>query len=589
MKLEKRYIILALLLSLSTASFARTTFRIRNQEDFDSLQELLLQSINSGEKVINVIFLAGSYVAKEKHIALVGIEAVNTKIRFKGNGATIVPQGNDYKSGDIYVGRFSPYNSWMSGSTDIDVWSNVRYVSGQVNILDLSKKSCCLKSREPISGRLDPSGAFILIPHGYQSSVYKIDKFEDGFIYFTASDLAKSAKSGYNINDDFNYHGREIRYKLSNVLDDNLRVKDGQIYLPTGIQSVREGVSQHVLYIEDCTFHSITIEGLQILGNQSNTFVSSRAAFYLKNVQSKVVLIQDCAFCGLKINAISVLSTPNVRIERNSFTDCYYNVIESDNGSSNTIVRKNSFENMGKRMQNSFCVICRGTDYSIKGNTFVNYGYSAIGVGVWYKDVKDYPSNGVIESNELKYTDDYVTSIDDYGIMDGGAIYLWTKNDGAIIRNNYINNYTGAGDNRGVFCDDGAYNFQVYGNFITGIDNSFCIDSRRVSSVEATKSPQSGIDRSNVNIVIRDNYIDGAIQFVGNEVDDNGCVKGRNYIFSVSRQIIPDKLHNVTEDEDVRIESAVINNGNLFLNSSEYRVLRRSSGWMQLKKYVRKK
>lgn len=589
MKIYKYFFYILLLIFISSSSYAKTTIFIQNQKDFDLIEDRLVQCIKTGENKINVIILEGRYVAKEKHVALTNINAPKTKVLIKGCGAIIVPQGKDYRDGDLFKGTFSPYNSWMSGSSDVDVWSRVFYASGLIEVVDLSTKTCRLKSKEPLFTRFDMADAYILIPHGYQSSVYKIDKYENGYFYFVVPDLSKSAKSGYNVNDDYNYHKREIRYKLCNVLEDLLHVKNGHISLPAGVKIVREGKMQHYFYFKDCNFNSLVFDGLEIQGTQSNSFVSSRASLYFNNIKSNEIAIKNCIFSGMKINAISVLSTPNVHIENNAFKDCYYNAIESDNYSSNTIVKDNIFSRMGKRMQNTFCVISRGKDFMISNNSFYDYGYSAIGVGVWYKSNQNEPCCGIINNNTLEFSESYMSSIDNYGIMDSGAIYLWTKNDGVKILNNYISNYSGAGDNRGIFCDDGAYNFQIIGNVIIGITNSYCIDSRRVSSVEKTQSPSSGIIAANVNNVIQDNFIEGEIQFVGNETVVNGCAKGRNFLLSSgNKKKIKSNISCVDGIEDVIIESFSSGNNFWIVKPLDYKLLRQSPVWKQIKRIVKK-
>lgn len=72
-------------------------------------------------------------------------------------------------------------------------------------------------------------------------------------------------------------------------------------------------------------------------------------------------------------------------------------------------------------------------------------------------------------------------------LMDSGAIYTWTQNDQVIIRYNYIHDYTGASDNRGMFCDDGAANFKIIGNRILRIANSYCVDSRIIKDQRPEK------------------------------------------------------------------------------------------------------
>ena len=213
---------------------------------------------------------------------------------------------------------------------------------------------------------------------------------------------------------------------------------------------------------------------------------------------------------------------------------------------------------MGKRMSNTPCVRCQGTDYRVSDNVFLNFGYGGISTGVWYKSKMKHPCSGVIENNELSYNQDYLDHIDNFGIMDGGAIYIATKNAGSIIRNNYIHDFSGMKSNRGIFCDDGASNIEMYGNFITGIANSRCIDARRAAKIECPSTPESDIDRANVNIIIRDNVVDGGIRFEAHEGPDNGCVKGANYILPAKDGSIPRMIvdHVADQKEDVLLDAS---------------------------------
>jgi hypothetical protein len=161
------------------------------------------------------------------------------------------------------------------------------------------------------------------------------------------------------------------------------------------------------------------------------------------------------------------------------------------------------------------------------------------------------PCAGIIENNDLSYNQDYIDNIGNYGIMDGGAIYLATKNARSVVRYNHIHDFSGMKDNRGIFCDDGAYNIEIYGNVITGIVNSMCIDSRRVTFVERSETPESEIDKANVNIVIQDNTVDGSIRFEAHEDSNNGCTKGANYILPAKDGKMPKmSVKNVANPED---------------------------------------
>lgn len=534
----------------SLTSVGCTTIVVGNQAEFDGLHEKLISTIKAGKRNIHVSLLSGTYIAKEKHITLKDIDAADTKIRIVGHGATLVPEGREYHDGEDYQGIFSVGNSWMSGNKDVETWSYVKYADSLIEILDPEEKHCRLKCKNSFSDDTDFSNAYILIPHWFQSSVYKIDKIEDPYIYFTADDLKESSYGGYNVNDDYNYGNKTIRYKLCNVEtgEDYLRVTNGKVHLPNGVTSAWEGRTHNFLTLRNCKFSSVEIKGIQFLGN---AFEDSNPAIYIRNTVSNKIRIHECGFYGMRGSIINVSASPNVKIDNNQFADTYYYGIWSNNGSANTVVEKNSFNSMGKRMHNTPCVGCVGTDYRVSNNVFLNFGYGGIRTGVWYKNKMKELCAGVIENNDLSYSQDYINHIDNYCIMDGGAIYLATKNAGSIVRNNCIHGFSGIKHNRGIFCDDGASNIEIYGNVITDIANSMCIDSRRVTFVERSNTPESGIDRANVNIVIRDNTIDGSIRFEAHEDPDNGCVKGANYILPSKDGKMPKMvIENVANPEE---------------------------------------
>ena len=484
----------------SLTSVGCTTLVVGNQAEFDGLQEKLTSTIKAGEKNIRVSLLPGTYIAKEKHFTLKDIDAASTKIRFVGHGATLIPD------------TFSVGNSWMSGNKDVETWSYVKYADSLIEVLNAEEKLCRLKCNNAFPSEIDFNNAYILITHWYQSSTYKIEKIEGQYIYFTADDLKESSYGGYNVNDDYNYGNKTIRYKLCNIEtgEDYFRITDGKVHLPNGVTSVWEGKTHNFLTFRNCKFSSVEIKGIQFFGN---AFEDSNPAIYIGNTVSNKIRIHKCGFYGMRGSIISVSASPNVIIDNNQFADTYYYGIWSNNGSANTVVEKNSFKSMGKRMNNTTCVGCLGTNYRVSDNVFLNFGYGGIRTGVWYKNNMKKPCTGVIENNDLSYSQDYLDHIDNYGIMDGGAIYLATKNAGSIVRNNYIHDFSGIKHNRGIFCDDGASNIEIYGNVITDIANSMCIDSRRVTFVERSNTPESGIERANINIVIRDNTVDGSIRF----------------------------------------------------------------------------
>lgn len=555
-----RFVILfsCCLFVVTIASACRTTIIVNNQAEFDQLQEKLTNTIEAGKRNIHVTLGPGTYVANEKHIFLKDLDAADTKIHIKGNRTFFIPFGKEYHDGDAYQGGFSIDNSWMSGLKDIETWSYIRYADGLVEVLDTVKNYCRITCKEAFPDNTDFSNAFILIPHWYLSSVYKINKIDRQYIYFIADDLKKSSYGGYNINDDYNYGKKDIRYKLCNVATnaDCISVVDGKVHLPNGLTAVWEGKIHSFLTIKNCKFSSVEIMGIQFTGN---AFSKSIPAIYIKDSEFKSVRIHQCGFYGMRGNVISITASPNVSIDNCQFEDCYYYGIKSNNESANTTVEKNRFTSMGKRMSNTSCVRCQGTDYRVSDNVFLNFGYGGISTGVWYKSKMKQPCAGVIENNDLSFDQNYLDHIDNHGIMDGGAIYLATKNARTIVRYNYIHGFSGMKSNRGIFCDDGAYNIEIYGNVITNIANSRCIDSRRVTKVEQSSFPESDIDRANVDIIIRDNIVDGSIRFEAHEDPDNGCVKGINYILPTKDGSMPRMIvdHVADQKDDIILDSNV--------------------------------
>ena len=301
------------LLLTTIVSACRATILVYNQTKFDGLQEKLTSAIESGKKSVYVTLLPGTYVAKEKHITLKGIEAAETKIHIVGHGATLVPSGREYHEGEEYQDTFTVGNSWMNGNKDVETWSYVKYSDGQVEVLDVEAKHCRIKTKDAFPAHTDFSNAYILIPHWYQSSVYKIDKIDGAYIYFTADDLKSSSYGGYNVNDDYNYGKKEIRYKLCNVEkgESNLCIKDGKVHLPSGVTSVWEGRTHNFLTIKNCKFSSVDIKGIRFLGN---AFAESNPAIYIRNTESKKIRIHKCGFYGMRGSIISVSTSPNVTI-----------------------------------------------------------------------------------------------------------------------------------------------------------------------------------------------------------------------------------------------------------------------------------
>lgn len=569
-----------------------TEIVVHNQEEYNKLKKQILTALSKGDKEIDVLFAPGTYHFNDNELVISRIKAPETKIRFIGNGATLIPDGRGYHSGETYVGDFSYDNSWMAGTTDVTIWTQMRYADELIEVVDDKINKCRMKSSAVRTFVAEPGMAYVNVTHWYNSSIYKIEKIEGDYIYFTATDLKRSAlkKDGYNVNDDFYFLKTNPRYRLCNVETGEvvLRIKDGKVVLPRGCNVVYEGRGTRFLTVQVSELAGMEFEGFNFVGNK---YQDATSYIYFYEVAAKAVCIKNCTFTGLHGNPVSIVKTDNATIEGNTFTDCYYGGVISDNLSSNTRIMNNVFERMGLRRQSTYDIICRGENYYIGNNTFMDYGHGAIGIGSWQHAKQERLSKGLVENNLLTFTPAYLKEMEVNGLMDGGAIYIWTKNDGAVVRNNFINGFSGAGGNKGIFCDDGAYGFSLIGNVVTGIANSFCITSRRVAVVEDAHTPGTDIEASNINNVIRDNVVDGKVMFVGHERKDNGCVMGNTYVLIARGGKMPENtVNNVTvEGGFIPLESTGMKKGRIGVSRTSYNVLKKSPAWKHVKGwFVRK-
>jgi len=265
-------------------------------------------------------------------------------------------------------------------------------------------------------------------------------------------------------------------------------------------------------------YKSLDITGFNFYGNAGKGMLIKMAG---SNTQNGIH-ISNCEFRNIKSVAVYMMQTSNVVVTNNYFEDCYTDVVLAIQKVKNTIVTDNYFYNVGKDLRSSYAIRCQSSYFYVARNTIVDFGMGGIGVGKGRSE-GDEPGSGIVEDNVLYFSDKHHDWCASNSLIDGGAIYLWTRHSGTTIRYNRIHNYTGGGYNRGVYCDDGTYNFSIYGNVITSITNYNYIDSRLVPS---TKFP------TNTNNVMLYNIVEGNYQFEGRKEPENGCVKGQNIVLS---------------------------------------------------------
>ncbi len=559
------------------------TIKVRNQEMFDNLPEELLSVLQNGHKNILVKIKKGTYYFKEGHLDLVRKNYPETDIIIEGKGVTIVPKGWKIKNGDIIPIDVSGESCFidLKKRQNVSPWGDMVFADSLVEIIDIDTKLCRLKCTA-LGGLIVPEGsmAYLDLTRWCRCYQYKIHKIKDGYIEFYAPDLAKDNVFGtqhYNVNYDFVVAKSKPRIRLCNAsAKEDVCVINGKVKLKKPLKAVYLGNAANFLTIENSNIRQFIIKGITFLGNKPN----SNALIKIRNVVSSNIEFDHCKFVGQRGEIINEVYSKNLYFHDNYISDNYVWGINSNPTSSNTTIENNTFENNGLNLSYNRCVTCSGRDYYIANNTFKNFGYCAVSVGLWYGSEMKVPCNGIIENNELWYDKHYFDDAWRYTIMDGGAIYVWTQNDRSIIRYNYIHDYTGMSQNHGIYCDDGAHHFAIYGNVILNTPMGHTIGSRRVARTEKARNKSSYSVRNNIKNFIAYNIVDGTIQFVGYEDKPNGCLKGTNVRMMHDGQLL--FSHNLgneykgleVEEMDTEYEYVSHNENSIVLKENGNKVLR---------------
>ena len=494
---------------------------IRTQREFDNINNFITDAVVR-EKNIIVLLAPGIYFFNEHHIIRKN-ETSDASITIKGNNSIIVAAGYDYHNNDDYKGKYEIRTTYVDLNTleAYDLWEDTRVADSLVEIIDDKRGLCRLpvKSNEI---RALSRHAVIRLTQWYKTRNYCIVSYDKKGIIFNAEDLEYVdifKFKGYNVNLDYIYGGRLPRFKLYNPanLKKDFRIDKGKVTLRN--KAVHECIASNFLNIKDCNYKTLSLKDLTFVGNSGTSQL-----LYFDNVKTESISISNCHFKSIQSTVLTFKSTSNVEICNNTLDSCYYYGFRIYNGCKNVEVLNNNILNCGLLLSNSHCITCAADNYHIANNKFCNFEYCAIGLGVWYGSNKKYPSRGIVEKNEFWQAKDYFLNRKDHTIMDAGAIYLWTQNDDAIIRYNYIHDYAGMKDYRGIFCDDGASNFKIVGNIILNIPNGYSISSRYV------KDDINENYSNNSNNIISYNIIDNGIRFEGYKTEDRNCIKGVNLL-----------------------------------------------------------
>lgn len=490
------------------------TIKVANQEQFDAINTEISKAIKAGKKNIQVRINPGVYQFRQELIRRKN-ELTDVSISFVGNNAVITSDKNYRTTGGKGSG-----------------WHEMVYADSIIQVVDEKNKLCLIPYANKMNESEKKNLTKVQITQWFRARTYDIKRVDQKGIYFIAPELVWEngyGHKGYNVNFDYLYLGKIPRFR---VFDDSQEP---------------DCSAARFLTMENCSYHSLTFKGIKFESADKGNIL-----LHFTSVNAKQIVINRCEFNYIRGNGVGFFcNTGNVVFDRNSVSNTGGDELFFTNNCQNIRITNNTFKNCGQNISNSFCVRCYEADYYIADNTFLDFGYGAIGVGVWHGFDKKYYSGGIIEHNEIYFTPNYFAEAWKHMLMDSGAIYTWTQNDHVIIRYNYIRDYTGAGHNRGIFCDDGANNLKIYGNVILNTPNCYSIDSRMA------KDKREGFT-NNANNFMANNVVDNGVRFQGHADVQRHVVKGANLVVkSGSKDAIKDIFDNLEHiEEDMVITNA---------------------------------
>ena len=330
---------------------------------------------------------------------------------------------------------------------------------------------------------------------GWTAYTLPIVKYDNGYIYF------RSYGTDYCVDFDW-YQGNSKKY--------------------TQYRLVYCGERQYSNYLLFLNLRAkVEMKNLNLRGG---IFVSEGTNLRLDNC-----VVMYCTECG-----INAKDKSNVVVIDCYFSKTWKSAIKSKGS---IYVRDTNFANVNQGRQNTGAIDCEG-DAVVMDNYLLNYGSLGVRVGKVKAMTKDECPSVQVISNTL-----VISPVNNQGVVtDTGAIYLAANSTFATIKENIINNYMGRGNNHAIYCDDGAYNFEVSGNKIYNCPNGYAISSRCADPSKTLRGYAGGVP--NTNRLIADNYCESGVWFGGNaEVADNKCVYKNNKV--LENTMYKTKLSNV--------------------------------------------
>lgn len=456
--------------------FAADTLTVSSQAEFEQLPLQLEEHLRDGS--VHVLILPGIYYYGDSFLELDHLNCPKTILSFSGAGAILVGSKGD--GGDAidcgYVDTLS--------LRPVDIRHPVRK-AGSWPIPVLSRKGMYkIRCQEPDLSPEEAVGMKVILSQWFKGAVYPVEKIAGGWLYFR-----KEKDWGVSMWAELRFGRCLPRYILCT------QPERADLYACH---------ASSFLSVRHSRFASLRLTDLSFLGNGAGD-----GLICLEEAESDSMVVSGCVFSGIRSDCIVAAETDCLRVRNCTFSGNYLSCIRVYPGCRESLIRHNRFLDNGLMMTNAPIVHCQGQGYRIVDNYFEDFSYSAIGIGIHFTKDDVYGTSGIVEDNEICMSDGFRSGVF-RELIDAGAIYVWTRNENTVIRNNYVHDIDGPHGNRGIFADDGAVNVEIAGNRVLRISKGYCIDIRKAFWVQRLR--KSKIHKVNIGNRIHDNVVDGRVR-----------------------------------------------------------------------------
>lgn len=539
-----------------------TIITINNQTDFDNLKNSIIDKLGEGYKTITIIFSDGDFYYENNHLDFElsdygDISDVSIIVTSNGK-TTLIPKGKWYSIEDAteyennrYVlpfdGDFDYNNMFIDASgNEMSMWDNIIYLNGE-DIIKVSDKHYKIKA-PGIYENYVPDSAYILMPRTYRNSWAKIEKIEDGYIYYYSED---------NITAN--------RVLVVNVkTESGVNVNNGKIYIPFNIPKLYDCSASCFLRTSQKELKNIVISNLKFVGTKRSYGVGIISVY---SGLSNSILLRNNKFInhrGEILRCISANLFNGCFCFNNTLENCYEYGLYS---ASTAVMQYNYLNRVGLLFGSALgCpqgISVTGINSYVTDNTIIDCG----GIGIALSCRLEGQNYSIAERNTIKYTDDFYKNPYRLLSSDMGAFY--SMGNKIIVRDNIIHtppaykdkvNYTY--NNYAIFGDNSPYELILYRNVIINLvkNDTYDIHVRNALNLNPTET-------ASTKNFMGFNIITYRYHWVGREELENRCIKALNFnLYSLDIN----HINYSTEESDYKIYANNVNQDSITVDYNTY-------------------